>query len=78
MHLLTHPLFRWVLANDLLPQAAVNIQQNVDWNDLGASAAASSEASTSQHTLDGEAKNAAAIGDTARLGKVRVSQGDCW
>lgn len=78
MHPLTHPLSRWVLANDLLPQAAANIQHNIDWNDLGASAAAGSEASTSQHTLDGEAQNTAALGDTTRLGKVRVSQGDCW
>lgn len=70
---------RWVLANDLLPQAAANIQQNVDWNDLGAPAPKPEE-STSQHTLDddnGEGEHMPAHAGPTKA-KVRVSQGDCW
>ncbi|KAK9893656.1 N2,N2-dimethylguanosine tRNA methyltransferase [Cystobasidium minutum MCA 4210] len=72
------PLLKWVLANDLLPQAAANIQQNVDWNDLGVGSTSSPEASTSQKTLD-EAQPATGTkkGESLALPKVRVSQGDC-
>lgn len=73
--------YRWVLANDLLPQAAANIKQNVEWNDLGFSAA-QPEASTSQQTLNSTEGTAVTLqqsaGPGAKKPKVRVSQGDCW
>jgi hypothetical protein len=71
-------LRRWVLANDLLPQAAANIKQNVDWNNLGATSAP--VASTSQAVL-AEESSTGDVKETshpAQQAKVRVSQGDCW
>lgn len=72
------PMLRWVLANDLLPQAAANIQQNVDWNDLG-TAAQQTEASSSHHTLDVDTPEQTKVSTPSSLqrAKVRVSQGDC-
>jgi hypothetical protein len=73
------PSSRYVIANDLSPDAVAAMKRNVNLNKLGPSEASTSDMQVDTTTTDGTP--AAQINKKAQeatKGKVRVNEGDAW